>query len=238
MNRFTPAQTQCHSSVRLKFHHYVNPLIQFDYFTQDEEESASLVSDSDDDDDDNSEPISGTKWKRCTDRMRKALWQKACALHQHWPRSDSGIFYWTKPEPRSPHVTPAVCQGCSMLPREVGLMEMAILERCVELGISPTAVATDPDSRRRVSKDLLLDLSQGVSRRPWKVGRIGRLTTNSRWYSFCQDRVLQPEELWANYGRCGRRRSRDPLEFPLSAASVWELHGSAASGRHCARNGL
>ena len=88
-----------------------------------------------------------------------------------------------------------------MLPREVGLMEMAILERCVELGISPTAAATDPDSRRRVSKDLLVDLSQGVSRRPWKVGRIGRLTTNSRWYSFCQDRVLQPEELWANYGR-------------------------------------
>ena len=133
--------------------------------------------------------------------MRKAFWQTACALHQHWPRSDSGISCWTAPEPRSPHITPAVCQGCSMRPREVSLMELAFLDRCVQLGISPTAAATDQDSRRRVSKDLLVDLSQGASRKPWSVGRIARLTSKSRWYSFCQDRMLQPEELWANYGR-------------------------------------
>ena len=88
-----------------------------------------------------------------------------------------------------------------MIPREVALMVMAVLARCVALGLPPTAVATDPDSRKRVAKDLLVNLSQGVDRKPWSVGVIGRLTTNSRWYSFDQDALLQPEELWANYGR-------------------------------------
>ena len=88
-----------------------------------------------------------------------------------------------------------------MIPREVALMETAVLDRCFALGIPPTVAATDPDSRKRVAKDLLVNLSQGVKRKPWTVGTIGRITTNSRWYSFDRDAVLQPEELWANYGR-------------------------------------
>jgi len=32
-------------------------------------------------------------------------------------------------------------------------------------------------------------------------GTGGRVTTHSRWYSCDRDAVLQPEELWANYGR-------------------------------------
>ena len=88
-----------------------------------------------------------------------------------------------------------------MIPREVALMEAAVLDRGAALGFPPTAVATDPVSRNLVAKDLLLDLSQNVRRKPWTVGTITRLTTHSRWYSFDRDRRLQPEELWANYGR-------------------------------------
>ena len=88
-----------------------------------------------------------------------------------------------------------------MIPREVALIEMAVLDLCVQLGIPPTAVATDPDARKRVARDLLVDLSQGVQRKPWMVGAIGRVTTHSRWYSCDRDAVLQPEEIWANYGR-------------------------------------
>ena len=138
-------------------------------------------------------------WKRQTARMRKALWQKACELHEHWPRSDSGMSCWT--EPRAPHIDPAACPGCSMIPREVALIEIAVLDRCVALAIPPTVVATDLDARKRVARDLLVDLSQGVQRKPWMVGGIGRVTTHSRWYSCDRDAVLQPEELWANYGR-------------------------------------
>ena len=46
------------------------------------------------------------------------------------------------------------------------------------------------------------------------VGTIGRITTNSRWYSFDRDAVLQPEELWANCGRyvaCADSATQLPL---------------------------
>ena len=88
-----------------------------------------------------------------------------------------------------------------MIPREVALIEIGVLDRCVALAIPPTAVATHLGARERVANELLVELSQGVRRKPWMVGAIGRLTTHSRWYSCDRDAVLQPEELWANYGR-------------------------------------
>ena len=114
-----------------------------------------------------------------------------------------------------------------MIPREVALMEMAVLDRGVALGIPPTAVATDPDSRKRVAKDLLVNLSQGVQRRPWMVGTIGRLTTNSRWYSLDRVAVLQPEEFWANDGRyvAGVESATD---LPLT--SMQRLLGNCMAG--------
>ena len=88
-----------------------------------------------------------------------------------------------------------------MISREVALIDMAVLHRCVALVIPPTVVATDLGARKRADRDLLVDLSQGVHRKPWMVGAIGRVTTHSRWYSCDRDAVLQPEEHWANYGR-------------------------------------
>ena len=56
-----------------------------------------------------------------------------------------------------------------------------------------------PRATEKLVGTLLADVSQNPARRPW-ANKLKRITTDSRWYSYGEDRLLAPCELFRIYG--------------------------------------
>ena len=56
-----------------------------------------------------------------------------------------------------------------------------------------------PRATEKLVGTLLADVSQNLARRPW-ANRLKRITRDSRWYSYGEDRLLAPSELFRIYG--------------------------------------
>jgi hypothetical protein len=73
-----------------------------------------------------------------------------------------------------------------------------ILNICWAWRLKQEHEAADKANRRplqdhELKKNLWADLSQGVSRRPWRLSSIATLSSSSFWYSFEFDSLLRPE---------------------------------------------
>ena len=56
-----------------------------------------------------------------------------------------------------------------------------------------------PETSEKLTASLLADLSQNPNRRPW-ANKLKRVTRESRWYSYSEDRLLAPCEMYRIYG--------------------------------------
>ena len=56
-----------------------------------------------------------------------------------------------------------------------------------------------PSATEKLVGSLLADVSQNPARRPW-ANKLKRITRDSRWYSYGEDRLLTPSELFRIYG--------------------------------------
>ena len=75
------------------------------------------------------------------------------------------------------------------------LMDLAILDRCLALGVSPIHVSTDAAARTQIAAGFFADLNQSIARKPWIVGKVQAFTGGTALYSFALDRVLGVAEL-------------------------------------------
>ena len=113
--------------------------------------------------------------------------------------------------------------GCGVVtPAQRELLDLGFLSRCAQLRM-PIPASSDAVSRARVAKDLYIDLSQSASRRPWRVGSVGTITTSTRAYSYEFDMMLHTEHLWRAYGRDVTRVSDQQHSGHIKAISDQRL---------------
>ena len=93
------------------------------------------------------------------------------------------------------------CSGIFCLRERDNMLDLAFLARCVELGVPVHSACHDVEVRNAVKAKLWVDLSQSISREPWKCGDMPVYHTNYRMYSYEHDCKLEPEEVLAVYGR-------------------------------------
>lgn len=74
--------------------------------------------------------------------------------------------------------------------REVELLDIAWIAHCNSHSEDPNITGA---RRQQLARDLVVDVSQAVERRPWRVG-MKTFTTSAMMYAYRLDRVLTPQE--------------------------------------------
>ena len=129
-----------------------------------------------------------TQWRLSAERMRNDLEAKLTGATHANP--------WT---------LAARCRGLGEVSTHTReKLEIGFLLQCVkkQVLLSDLTSSDAVRHRRDVAKGLFVDVSQGLSRYPWRSGRVPTAVSQSKIYSYELDKRLTIGELWAGYGRC------------------------------------
>ena len=137
------------------------------------------------------------------DGPRKPIWRRqAAVLRAELAASATEKFRsalaaapqpWTRPA--RPALQPACMASGRLTTKTAELLDLAILCRRREEGVSPLAVATEPNVRRAMADQFCIDVSQAIARQPWTISNLMTITTSTRLYAFGQDAYLAPQQL-------------------------------------------
>ncbi len=140
---------------------------------------------------------------------------------------------WTQPRP--PLVAPSF-GGWHMPAKARRLMDLAILDRCLALGVSPIHVSTDAAARTQIAAGFFADLNQSIARKPWTVGNVqafpggGQPCVALRWTVFlvlqsCYGSmdVLCTMPFRVAKGSCASWSAIANPHIPCNAASLWHV---------------
>ena len=111
-------------------------------------------------------------------------------------------------------------QGMWDTKREIKVLEVFLISSCLQQGLSPAT----PDDLKKTSQNRTADISQNLSwLRPDRGHITGVFCTESRVYSFAEDRLLHPVELLGSVG--WKTSTTGPNINGLTVAELQDLVG-------------
>ena len=128
------------------------------------------------------------RWKIEGDEMRALLQRSGRPYHQS--------RLWSDPSHGAVRAVP----NYKGIPKPVTARKREILDLALAFAYHREDVdEVSPRATEKLVSTLLADVSQNPARRPW-ANKLKRITRDSRWYSYGEDRLLAPSELFRIYG--------------------------------------